>query len=170
MQGKTTFGDMDAPLQYGKIFGRQTRSRIAELQATLGWNYNQPWYHVGISFRVGAPTGNATTAEFLFEEIIGNRHHWDIGGGVSAHVNMWENKETGKRVALYLDAHVSHLFTSQQKRSFDFTKNGNGSRYILLEEIINPSENLLINGNSSTQINILVIWFLQLTTQHLIQK
>lgn len=148
MQGNTMFGDMDAPLQYGKIFGRQTRSRIAELQTTLGWNYNQPWYHAGISFRIGAPTGNATTAEFLFEEIIGNRHHWDIGGGVSAHVNMWENKETGKRVALYLDAHVSHLFTSQQKRSFDFTKNGNGSRYILLEEIINPSENLLINGNA----------------------
>src|SRR6266404_3300011 len=31
LQGKTIFGDMDEPLRYGKIFGVQTRSRIAEL-------------------------------------------------------------------------------------------------------------------------------------------
>ncbi len=146
LQGFTMFGDMDVPLRYGKVFGVQTRCRVAELQGTLGWNYNKPWYHVGVSFRVGAPTGNATTAEFLFEEIVGNRHHWDVGGGLSAHVFMWENKEAGKRLALYLDARASHLFTSQQKRSFDFTKNGNGSRYILIEQIESPSEQLLING------------------------
>lgn len=146
LHGSTVFGDMQEPLQYGKIFGRQTRSRIAELTATLGWNYNQPLYHVGISFRVGAPTGNATTAEFLFESIVGNRHHWDVGGGISAHTIMWHNKQTGRRVGLYFDAHVSHLCTSQQKRSFDFMQ-GNGSRYMLLEQIESPSdEDLLING------------------------
>lgn len=146
-RGNTIFGDMDQPLQFGKIFGRQTRSRIAELTATLGWNYNQPNYHVGINFRVGAPTGNATDAEFLFEDIVGNRHHWDIGGGISAHIIMWHNKETARRVGIYFDAHVSHLCSSQQKRSFDFTKNGNGSRYILLEQIETPTqENLFFNG------------------------
>lgn len=147
LHGNTVFGDMDEPLRYGKIFGRQTRSRIAELTATLGWNYNQPLYHVGINFRVGAPTGNATNAQFLFEEIVGNRHHWDVGFGISAHSIMWHNKETGRRVGVYLDAHVSHLCASEQKRSFDFTKNGNGSRYILLEQIESPSNGqLLINA------------------------
>jgi len=146
LRGNTIFGDMDQPLKYGKIFGRQTRVRIAELQGTLGWNYNQPWYHAGISFRVGAPTGNATNAEFIFEEIVGNRHHWDVGIGLSAHVNAWEDKDAGRRIAFYLDAHVSHLCTSEQKRSFDFTQNGNGSRYILMEQIEEPSQNLLLNG------------------------
>jgi hypothetical protein len=146
MQGMTTFGDMQEPLQYGKILGRQTRSRIAELQTTVGWNYNQPWYHAGISVRVGAPTGNATNAEFLFEEIVGNRHHWDVGIGLSGHVNMWENKEKGKRAALYLDAHISHLCASKQKRSFDFINNGTGSRYMLLEQVDNLAQTLLING------------------------
>ncbi|HLC06742.1 MAG TPA: hypothetical protein VJJ26_01010 [Candidatus Babeliales bacterium] len=150
LRGNTTFGDMQDPLQYGKVFGRQTRSRIAELTATLGWNYNQPRYHVGLNFRVGAPTGNATNAEFIFEDIVGNRHHWDVGGGVSAHGIMWQNKEKGKRLGLYFDAHVSHLCTSQQKRSFDFTKNGNGSRYILLEQIESPAQDLLINGSAPT--------------------
>ena len=150
MKGNTVFGDMQEPLRYGKIFGRQQRSRIAELQTTLGWNYNQPWYHAGISFRVGAPTGNPTNAQFIFEEIVGNRHHWDVGMGLSGHVNMWEDKEKGRCVAMYLDAHVSHLCTSQQKRSFDFTKNGDGSRYILLQQIESPSQDVLINGTAPT--------------------
>lgn len=146
LRGSTVFGDMQEPLQYGKIFERQTRSRIAELTATLGWNYNQPSYHVGLSFRIGAPTGNTTHAEFIFEEIVGNRHHWDIGLGLSAHGIVWQNKEKGQRVGLYFDGHLSHLCTSQQKRSFDFIKNGNGSRYILLEQIEPSVQNLLING------------------------
>jgi hypothetical protein len=150
LQGKTIFGDMDQPLLYGKIFGRQTQNRVAEIQTTLGWNYNQPWYHAGISLRVGAPTGNATTAEFLFEEIVGNRHHWDVGVGLSGHVVCWQDKERGRKIALYGDAHVSHLFTSQQKRSFDFTSNGPGSRYILMEQFKEPSDGmLLINGTES---------------------
>ena len=146
LQGKTIWGDMDQPLKYGKIFGRQSRVRVAELQGTLGWDYNQPWYHVGVCFRVGAPTGNATNAEFLFEEIIGNRHHWDVGFGVSAHVYAWEDKDKGRRIAFYLDAHISHLCASEQKRSFDFTANGNGSRYILMEQLDSSAQNLLING------------------------
>lgn len=146
MRGNTIFGDMDQPLKYGKIFGRQTLGRIAELQATIGWNYNQPWYHAGVSFRVGAPTGNAPDSEFLFEAIVGNRHHWDIGFGLSGHVNVWERKEEGRRIAMYIDAHISHLCTSEQKRSFDFTKNGNGSRYMLLEQIESPSQGLLVGG------------------------
>lgn len=149
LRGDTTFGDMQNPLKYGKVFGRQMRTRIAELTATLGWNYNQPRYHVGCNLRVGAPTGNATSAEFIFESIVGNRHHWDVGGGISAHGIMWQNTEEGRRLGLYFDAHVSHLCTSQQKRSFDFSQNGNGSRYILLEQIESPSQALLINGTAS---------------------
>jgi len=145
--GTTRFGDMQDPLRYGKVMGRQERTRVSELQATVGWNYNALWYHAGISFRVGAPTGNSTDAEFLFEDIVGNRHHWDVGLGLSGHVNMWENKEAGHCVALYADARVSHLCMTKQKRSYDLTSNGTGSRYMLLEDVDGPSQNLRINGN-----------------------
>lgn len=148
LMGMTTFGDMQDPLQYGRVMGRQERSRVAEVQATIGYNYNMPWYHAGISFRVGAPTGNATEAEFLFEEIVGNRHHWDIGLGLSGHVNMWEDKDSGRGLAVYGEARISHLCTSQQKRSFDLTKNGPGSRYMLMEQIDGPSSGLWINGSA----------------------
>src|SRR5690606_11759999 len=157
LEGTPKFGDMQDPLQFGKIMGRQERSRVAEVQATLGWNYNAPWYHAGLSFRVGAPTGNETEAEFLFEEIVGNRHHWDVGFGISGHLNMWEDKESGRCFALYGDARISHLCTSQQKRSFDLIKNGAGSRYMVLEAIDTPSQNLLINNEVSANQSILIL-------------
>jgi len=149
LQGSTTFGDMQNPLLYGKVFGRQTRVRVAEVQATLGYNYKMPWWHVGCNFRIGAPTGNATNAEFLFEEIVGNGHHWDVGGGVSAHVDMWSDKDTGKCLAVYFDGHVSHLCSSHQKRSFDLLNNGTGSRYMLVESIDSPSQGLFIDGQAA---------------------
>src|SRR5579872_5691365 len=65
LQGRVKFGDMQDPLQYGKVDGRQESTRVAEVQATVGYNYNMPWYHAGISFRVGAPTGTITSGEFL---------------------------------------------------------------------------------------------------------
>lgn len=146
LQGRVTFGDMQDPLQYGKVMGRQESNRVAEVQGTIGYNYNKAWYHAGVSFRFGAPTGTITNAEFLFEDIVGNRHHWDVGFGLSGHVNMWENKQAGKCFAAYVDARISHLCTSKQKRSFDFKKNGPGSRYILLEQFDSPSQNLRIEG------------------------
>lgn len=145
LQGKTTFGDMREPLQFGKVFGRQTRSRVAELQGVLGWNFLQDdWYHFGFNIRVAAPTGNSPAAEFLFEPIVGNGHHWELGGGLTSHVVLWENKAENRSFAIYVDANVTHLFSAQQKRSFDLKNNGPGSRYILLTEILSPANKLQV--------------------------
>jgi len=145
LQGNTTFGDMREPLQFGKIFGRQTRSRVAELQMVLGWNFLQnDWYHFGLNMRAAAPTGNSPAAEFLFEPIVGNGHHWELGGGVTTHVVVWENKTKNRSLAFYLDGNITHLFDSKQKRSYDLKNNGPGSRYILLTEILSPATNLEI--------------------------
>ncbi|MGB8367151.1 MAG: hypothetical protein WCD44_02225, partial [Candidatus Babeliales bacterium] len=145
LQGKTTFGDMREPLQYGKVFGRQTSSRVAELQAVFGWNFLQNnWYHFGINVRAAAPTGNSPSAEFLFEPIVGNGHHWELGAGLTTHAVCWEDKITNRSLAFYLDANITHLFSSKQKRSYDLKNNGPGSRYILLSEVLSPAINLQI--------------------------
>jgi len=147
-QGKTTFGDMREPLKFGKVFGRQNVNRVAEIHGTFGWRFMQDdWYHVGVFVRAGAPVGNAPNAEFIFEPIAGNRHHWELGGGLTSHVRVWENDDATKRVVLYFDAHISHLFSATQMRSYDLKNNGNGSRYMLISEITSPSVDLLFGGN-----------------------
>jgi len=143
LQGKTTFGDMREPLKFGKVFGRQTKSRVAELQGMLGWNFWQDYYyHFGFNVRMAAPTGNSPAAEFLFEPIVGNGHHWELGGGLTSHVVLWENKADNRSFAIYADANITHLFGAQQKRSFDLKNNGSGSRYLLITEILSPANNL----------------------------
>ena len=147
-QGKTTFGDMREPLKFGKVFGRQNVNRVAEIHGTFGWRFMQDdWYHVGVFVRAGAPVGNAPNAEFIFEPIAGNRHHWELGGGLTSYVRVWENDDATKRVVLYFDAHISHLFSATQMRSYDLKNNGNGSRYMLISEITSPSVDLLFGGN-----------------------
>ena len=54
-----TFGDMQSPLEYGKIHGRQTLNGMSDIQLVLGWNFLQDeWYHFGLNARGSLPTGN----------------------------------------------------------------------------------------------------------------
>ncbi|MDR3550207.1 MAG: hypothetical protein P4L31_02245 [Candidatus Babeliales bacterium] len=144
--GKAIFGDMKEPLRYGKIFQRHTESRIAELRGVFGYNWTSDWYHAGFNARVAAPTGTRPEAEFLFEAIAGNGKHWEVGGGLTTHVKIWQNCDQSSDLALYGEANIVHLCAAGQKRSFDFLHNGFGSRYMLVQEMSSPSHNLFAGG------------------------
>ncbi len=147
LQGRTIWGDMREPLSSGKVFGRQTAVHAGDLQAVLGWNFlMSDWYHVGIGFRTVVPTGNRPENEFLFEAITGNGKFWEVGGQFTSHVNFWNCNDERHVVGAYLDANITHFITTRQKRSYDFKNNGNGSRYMLLEELDTPSQNLFLEG------------------------
>ena len=144
-QGKAVFGDMREPLKYGKVFGRQNDTRVADLSASVGYNFLlTDRYHFGLAVRAAAPTGTRRESEFLFEPIAGNGHHWELGGAVTGHIELWHWDTHDDRFVLYIDANISHLFQSKQKRSFDLTNNGEGSRYMLLQKIAAPSSGLNI--------------------------
>jgi len=144
-QGRATFGDMREPLKYGKIFGRQNDTRVADLSVSVGYNFLlKERYHFGLAVRAAAPTGTLRKSEFLFEPIAGNDHHWEVGGAVTGHIQLWHWDTHDDRLLLYVDGTVSHLFESKQKRSFDLTNNGNGSRYMLLQKVASPAVGLNI--------------------------
>lgn len=156
LQGKATFGDMREPLRYGKVFDRQRDTRVADLSVALGYNFLlKERYHLGVEVRGVAPTGTLRTSEFLFEPIAGNDHHWEVGGALTGHVELWQCKTRTDRFLLYVDANVSHLFSLKQKRSFDLTNNGNGSRYMVLEKIASPAVGLHIGiaPNNAVALN-----------------
>lgn len=145
--GKKVVGQRD-PLRYGRIFGREVRSRIAELQLTLGYTFLQAdWYHCGLGLRVCLPTGNRPDMEFLFDATVGNGHHWECGGQLTSHVALWQSDTKRHRVALYLDANITHLFADTQYRSYDLVGHGDGSRYMLLQEFGSPSTNLQLGAS-----------------------
>lgn len=142
-EGKTKVGDLQ-PLQYGRIFGREVETRIAEIQIALGWNYFlSDWYHLGLEIRTAIPTGNRPDAVFLFEPIVGNCHHWELGVGITSHVALLQCE--CHTWALYLDANITHLFSDTQNRSYDL-KSGPGSRYMTAQLFGDSSTNLVVDN------------------------
>ena len=144
-QGTTTFGDMQEPLAYGKIYGREDLVHISDVQLVIGWNpILRERSHFGFNGRVSLPVGSRYCPEFLFNPIIGNGHHWEAGIGLTGHKLFYEHDDYGD-CAFYLDANVTHLFANKQLRSYDLVGSA-GSRYMLIEEIISPSTNLFVGG------------------------
>jgi len=113
-------------------------TRVSDIQAALGVNpWQAEWYHVGLNLRLAIPTGNRPEGEFLFEPIVGNGHHWELGIGLSTHIKVWNNEKTSEDLSLFLDANFVHLLKTKQKRSFDLKENPN-SRYMLAQKLGRP--------------------------------
>jgi hypothetical protein len=145
--GNRIVGDLH-PLKFGLIDGMRSESGLADLQMVLGWNpVLTERYHFGFNGRVTIPTGNSSKGVYFFEPMIGNGRHWECGVGLTGHSWMFESENGCHNLFVYGDANLTHLFGSCQKRSFDFKRNGAGSRYILIEEIGVPLvQGLLFNG------------------------
>lgn len=152
VDGTYTFGDMKEALKYGKMSkDRDTKTRLSDIEAALGWNFWQcEDYHFGLQIRGSAPTGNRANAEYLFEPIVGNGNHWTLGGGVSAHAVLWRGCDEDHFFGVWLDANITHLFRTKQTRSFDL-KNKPNSRYALLAEMSSTVADLFANPVAGDQ-------------------
>ena len=124
-----------------------SRAGVSDLQAVLGWNY-MPCadYHIGAGVRVCAPTGSRIDGVHLFEPVIGNGKHWEIGAQITAHALLWENECQDHMLEFYLNANLTHLCSSAQYRTFDL-KNKPLSRYMLAEDMGQPVDNELVGQN-----------------------
>jgi len=140
------------PLTHAKMnFKSQRLFHTAELTATLGYDYFiNDYHHVGCALQVAAPCGNIPNGEFLFEPIIGNGHHWELGGEIAAHFRTWTSPDEEEFTEFFFNAVVTHLFTAHQRRSFDLKGNPN-SRYMLAEKLTQPVIDNL-NGSSAAAL------------------
>lgn len=120
------------PLKFAQMSCQQkVRTRLADLRAFFGWNYyNENNYHLGVNFQVAAPTGNRPEGYYLFEPIVGNGHHWEIGLGITGHWRPYENEQTESHLGIWFDANITHLIKATQLRTFDLC-NRPLSRYML---------------------------------------
>ncbi|MFC1842937.1 hypothetical protein ACFLYU_04730 [Candidatus Dependentiae bacterium] len=137
MCGGYKFGDMQSPICYSRFNkGCCTETRLGEIDFTLGYNFHlEEDRHFGLFAYVAAPAGNRPCGKYLFEPIVGNGKHWELGGGLTGSWIFWRSEECEDRyMGVWLEATVAHLFKACQCRSFDFKCKPN-SRYMLLEEM-----------------------------------
>lgn len=147
LSGDFLFGDMKEKWKFGRFsFCPLSKTRIADIDVILGYNILQSdCYHLALYGQVVVPTGNRPSAVFIFEPIVGNGKMWEAGVGFSTHILFGHNRGT---IGLFAEGNVTHKFKTSQIRSFDFTKNGLLSRYMLLKEFDqnNTYDGKLINA------------------------
>lgn len=131
-------------LKFGKMSNdRLIKSRLAEIRTGFGWNFfTETMYHGGFNIQLAAPTGLRPDAEFLFEPLVGNGHFWELGFGANGHYTFWHNQNETHYCSFYIDANITHLFRTRQARSFDLTRAGTLSRYMLAMTMTSPAIDL----------------------------
>ncbi len=136
------------PLTHGKMALHSRRTvHCAELRANLGYDhFIHDEHHVGVKMQLALPLGNRPKGEYLFEPIVGNQHHYELGLGITAHALAWENERTNEKVDLFLDVTANHMFKSHQRRAFDLKEKPN-SRYMLAEKMTPNIINNLTGNN-----------------------
>jgi hypothetical protein len=135
-------------LEYARIGNHAlTKNGVAEVTAALGWNFRvNDQRHVGIQLRGAAPTGNRPEGRYLFEPIVGNGKHPELGAGLTCHWRLWQSEDEQRDFGLYFDGNVTHLFRVHQWRTFDLACNPL-SRYMLVMRFTDEIDNLVgLNG------------------------
>lgn len=146
ISGGAVYGEVTEPLLFTKIGCPQTVTKLSEIQVALGWIFlEHPNGWMSMNLRGSIPTGTRPNAQYLFEPIVGNGHHGELGMGFYGQGNLWE-KDGDKFISMWLEMNITHLFGDKQCRSFDLlsncddccnqipVENGFGSRYILAKE------------------------------------
>jgi hypothetical protein len=140
-----TFPDLKQEMRFARIDGKQTKAGVADITFVLGYDaFCNECYHLGLNFQVIAPTGTRPDAEFVFEPIIGNGRHVEVGAGLSGHYELWNNG-CDQSFGIFVEGSVFHMFRAKQKRTFDLKENGIGSRYLLFKKFDS-------NGNYANEI------------------
>jgi hypothetical protein len=120
--------------------GGFSRNGFGEIRFVLGRNIfgdkEGRDCHLGLGIYAAAPTGTRVgSSRYLFEPIVGNGKHWELGGQVTAHHIFWKSEDEEKSIGMYLEANVTHLFGANQTRCFDLCSAGNNSRYMLAQRL-----------------------------------
>lgn len=137
--GDKTFG-LAPVMKYGKINGAQDTTQVAGLKLELGYDFiRKEDRHLAASFLVVAPTGNRSTAEYLFEPISGSNKQWEIGIDLNAHYNFWEREECNKSLGIHFDVALMGMTRSTQKRLFGLQAGGQTSPGGAQPYVISPS-------------------------------
>ncbi|MEX0940606.1 MAG: hypothetical protein WDZ41_04565 [Candidatus Babeliales bacterium] len=129
----TNFPDLRQEMRFARINGKQTKTGVADITFVLGYDFIcNECGHLGFDAWVVAPTGTRPDAQFVFEPIVGNGRHVEVGGGISGHYELWNNG-CEQSFAIFYEGFVNHMFRAKQKRTFDLRDNGIGSRYLLFK-------------------------------------
>lgn len=154
-KGQTTFFDVKSPMQFARIDGKKSKTTFADVELAFGWAFiNNPCSYLSVNIRTIIPTGTRPDGVYLFEPIVGNGRHWEFGGGVLGNLELWNNC-CDQSLSIFLNGSIYTMFSARQRRTFDLTKNGIGSRYLLFKKFNgNTYANEIVRGPNILTLDV----------------
>lgn len=122
-----------APLSYGRIDGVRKATKVGDVRLVLGYDLiNKDNAQLGLGVMGLVNGAEVSDAKYVNTPQIGTAGRHGIGGRLDGSVRLWENNDWS--VAAHLRADGAYIFDTTVRRSFDFTANGDWSRYSLLSK------------------------------------
>ena len=106
---------LQSPLKFAKIDGGESTTSVADILATLSFNFLEGEKHaIALTAGITIPTGNEPDGFRLFEPIVGNGGFIGLHGGVDGSAVLWDDENFSLDLIWRLQ--VTHLFSDTQKR------------------------------------------------------
>jgi hypothetical protein len=110
--------------------------RLADIPIMIGYDFcKSDANHLGMYLKFVIPTGtkiDQSLLQYVLNPIIGNGRHFELGLGISAHMNVWACDSYS--FGIFSDGYIDYMFGTSQTRTFDL-KNQPMSRYTLVYEL-----------------------------------
>ncbi len=133
--GDEPFGEVPC-LQSAKLSNcSQSKTGLAAINFDLGYDFlNNECGDFSLFLHVVIPTGNKPKGKFVFEPIVGANKSWQLGLGFYGSSILCDNND--RKITLFCNSFLTHLFKSKQTRVFALKNNGAGSQYLLLKQFV----------------------------------
>jgi len=141
-----------ATLSYGRIDGAQKVTKVGDVRLALGYDLiNKDSVQMGLGVLGLVNGAEVSDAKYVNTPQIGTAGRHGIGARLDGSARLWENNEVS--IAAHLRADYAFIFESTVRRSFDFTANGDWSRYLLLTK--HTAANLATNVTNAINVTSL---------------
>lgn len=122
--------------------------KLADIHIIIGYDFSKKEYHhLGAYLKAIFPTGtkiDQNYATYVFQPLVGNGRHLEIGGGLSGHLTFWNCDN--RKLNINVDGYITHMFKTSSFRTFDL-KDKPISRYALMKEIEQEDDQFDYTGN-----------------------
>lgn len=148
----TTGIDQQAKLTSAKFAGKaQSKTGVASVDLTVGYNLvNEEKAGVRARAFYRIPTGTAVTGEYLFEPILGNGRHHELGFGFDGSVELSHSEKL--TIDLNASMALAYLFQATEKRTVNYRSYAGVSQGLLAAHYRNFGKSTVIGVQPGANI------------------
>ena len=135
LKGDKTIGDVTAKRQYGNIDGFRKKTVIGDVRLALGRRcIDEEQGYLALAFLglINGDDKSSSDVSYLGMPVVGTAGRNGVGIRCDGFYELYEHND--KRFSVGLRADIVHTFNAIITRSYDASKHGIGSRYLLVKE------------------------------------